>query len=75
MTNDTSDNYLFHNTGKKFEEVAFTQGVALVENGEFVSGMGLDFRDYNNDGFPDIAFVALNNQTFPHFQEQRRDRV
>jgi hypothetical protein len=29
--------------------------------------MGLDFRDFNNDGYPDIAFVALNNQTFPLF--------
>ena len=30
--------------------------------------MGLDFRDFNNDGYPDIAFVALNNQTFPVFR-------
>ena len=30
--------------------------------------MGLDFRDFNNDGYPDIVFVALNNQTFPLFQ-------
>jgi len=30
--------------------------------------MGLDFRDFNNDGYPDIALVALNNQTFPLFQ-------
>jgi hypothetical protein len=30
--------------------------------------MGLDFRDFNNDGYPDIVFVALNNQTFPIFQ-------
>jgi hypothetical protein len=29
--------------------------------------MGLDFRDVNNDGFPDITFVALNSQTFPLF--------
>jgi hypothetical protein len=36
-----------------------------VEDGNFISGMGLDFRDYNNDGYPDIAYVALNNQTFP----------
>jgi hypothetical protein len=27
--------------------------------------MGLDFNDYNNDGYPDIVYVALNNQTFP----------
>src|SRR5579884_1553 len=70
VTNDTYYNYLFHNTGGKFEEVAFQENVALVEDGEFVSGMGLDFRDYNNDGYPDIVFVALNNQTFPLFQNQ-----
>jgi hypothetical protein len=70
VTNDTYYNYLFHNTGQKFEEVAFQEGVALVEDGEFVSGMGLDFRDYNNDGYPDIVFVALTNQTFPLFQNK-----
>jgi len=70
VTNDTYYNYLFHNTGQKFEEVAFQEGVALVEDGDFVSGMGLDFRDYNNDGYPDIVFVALNNQTFPLFQNK-----
>ncbi len=59
---------LFHNLGNKFEEVAFETGVALTEDGSFISGMGLDFRDFNNDGYPDIAFVALNNQTFPLFQ-------
>ena len=67
MTNDTSYNFLFHNTGQKFEEVAFQEGVALDETGNFISGMGLDFRDCNNDGYPDIIFVALNNQTFPLF--------
>jgi hypothetical protein len=68
VTNDASYNSLFHNLGNKFEEVAFEAGVALVEDGSFISGMGLDFRDFNNDGYPDIAFVALNNQTFPLFQ-------
>lgn len=65
VTNDASYNSLFHNTGSKFDEVAFEAGVALPEDGNFVSGMGLDFRDFNNDGFPDISYVALNNQTFP----------
>ena len=68
VTNDASYNSLFHNVGNKFEEVAFETGVALTEDGSFISGMGLDFRDFNNDGYPDIAFVALNNQTFPLFQ-------
>jgi hypothetical protein len=68
VTNDASYNSLFHNVGGKFDEVAFETGVALPEDGGFISGMGLDFRDFNNDGLPDIAFVALNNQTFPLFQ-------
>ena len=68
VTNDASYNFLFHNLGNKFEEVAFEAGVALTEDGQFISGMGLDFRDYNNDAYPDIVFVALPNQTFPIFQ-------
>ena len=65
VTNDASYNFLFHNTGAKFEELAFQKGVALTEDGNFVSGMGLDFRDFDNDGYPDLAFVALAKQTFP----------
>jgi hypothetical protein len=68
VTNDASYNSLFHNKGNKFDELAFDTGVALTEDGSFISGMGLDFRDLNNDGYPDIVFVALNNQTFPIFQ-------
>ncbi len=65
VTNDASYNSLFHNLGSKFEEVAFEAGVALTEDGSFISGMGLDFRDFNNDGYPDIVFVALNQSDFP----------
>jgi len=68
VTNDASYNSFFHNKGDKFDEIAFEAGVALTEDGAFISGMGLDFRDFNNDGYPDIVFVALNNQTFPLFQ-------
>lgn len=68
VPNDAEYNSLFHNLGNKFEEVGLQAGVALPEDGSFVSGMGLDFRDFNNDGYPDIAFVALNDQTFPLFE-------
>jgi hypothetical protein len=69
VTNDGYYNFLFHNLdGVKFEESAFQAGLALVDTGNFVSGMGLDFRDFNNDGYPDIGFVALTNETFPLFQ-------
>ena len=68
VTNDGYYNYLFHNTGSKFQEVALEEGVALVEEGAFISGMGVDFRDIDNDGYPDIVTVAINNQTFPEFR-------
>lgn len=73
VTNDASYNSLFHNLGNKFEEVAFDMGVALTEEGNFISGMGLDFRDFNNDGYPDIGFVALNLQTFPLFESKGKE--
>jgi len=72
VTNDSEYNFLFHNLGKKFEEVAFQTNVALAEDGAFISGMGLDFRDFNNDGYPDIAYVALTSQTFPVYQNTQK---
>ncbi len=68
VTNDAEYNFFFHNVGNKFQEVAFEANAALPEEGDFISGMGLDFRDFNNDGYPDIAYVALNRQTFPLLQ-------
>lgn len=65
VPNDGYYNSMFHNLGDRFEEVAMKAGVALPEDGNFISGMGVDFRDVNNDGLPDIALIALNNQTFP----------
>jgi enediyne biosynthesis protein E4 len=69
VANDKVENSFFHNLGKgKFQEIAFDAGVALEESGRFISGMGVDFRDLDNDGLPDIAFVALDNETFPLFR-------
>jgi hypothetical protein len=75
VTNDKVYNSLFHNKGNgKFEQIAFEAGVALTENGQFISGMGVDFRDLDNDGYPDIAFVALDNETFPIFRNLGKGR-
>jgi hypothetical protein len=69
VANDKVYNSLFHNLGgNRFEEVAFSAGVAVTENGELISGMGADFRDIDNDGLPDIAVVALDDETFPLFK-------
>src|SRR5919108_345880 len=66
VANDKMQNFLFHNLGHgKFEEVALQMGAALLDTGNPISGMGVEFRDYNNDGLPDIAFDALAGETFP----------
>ncbi len=54
--------------GGKFEEVAFDENVALREDGTYISGMGVDFRDLDNDGYPDIVIVALDGETFPIYK-------
>lgn len=69
VTNDKLFNWFFQNKGGgKFDEVGFDANVALREDGTFISGMGVDFRDLDNDGYPDIVLVALDNETFPIYQ-------
>ena len=68
VANDKSFNWFFRNKGGKFDEVGFDVNVALREDGVFISGMGVDFRDLDNDGYPDIVVVALDNETFPIYR-------
>ena len=57
VANDKVYNSYFHNKGGgKFEETSFDAGVALTEDGHFISGMGVDAGDLDNDGLPDIVF-------------------
>ena len=73
VANDKLFNFLFHNKGNgRFDEVGFETGVALPEEGNLISGMGTDFRDINNDGLPDIVIVALQNETFPIYQNNAK---
>jgi len=68
VTNDKLPNFLFHNRGNgTFQETALSAGAALLEHGKPVSSMGVDFRDYDNDGLPDISVTALAGETFPLF--------
>jgi len=69
VANDKVYNSFFHNKGgSKFQEIGFDADVALTMEGQFISGMGVDARDLDNDGFPDLAFVALPYETFPIFR-------
>ena len=69
VTNDNQPNSLFHNLGNgTFEEVALLAGAALRDDGKPVASMGAEFKDYDNDGRPDILFTALAGETFPLFR-------
>ena len=69
VANDTAPNFLFHNEGGgKFREAALEAGVALSGAGKALSSMGVDFRDYNNDGREDLFITALAGETFPLFR-------
>ena len=68
VTNDALPNFLFRNRGDgSFEETALRAGAALPDRGTPVSSMGADFRDYDNDGRPDLVVTALAGETFPLF--------
>jgi hypothetical protein len=72
VTNDAIPDYLFHNRRDgTFEEVALMAGVSVPVSGRPVSSMGADFRDYDNDGRPDIALTALTGETFPLFKNDK----
>jgi hypothetical protein len=56
VANDSSPSLLYHNNeGKSFTETGLTAGVALSSDGREQAGMGVDFGDYDNDGWPDLV--------------------
>ncbi len=71
VANDSVPEQLFHNLHNgKFEEVGVEAGVAYDENGATFSGMGIDFSDYDNDGWPDIIINSLAKQKYALFHNR-----
>jgi hypothetical protein len=69
VSNDTLPNSLLLNQRNgTFKEAAIENGIAFTENGAAISGMGVDARDIDNDGRPDIFETALQNETMPLFR-------
>jgi len=74
VANDTFRNFLFHNNGNgTFSEVGIEKGIAYNENGKSIAGMGVDFRDIDNDGAPDVFVVGMVGDTFPVFLNRAGD--
>lgn len=69
VANDTEPNFLFWNRGGgRFDEMALSRGVAVNQFGQAVSAMGVDWRDLDEDGRPDLFVTALSNEGFLLFR-------
>jgi enediyne biosynthesis protein E4 len=69
VANDSMVEFLYHNKGNgTFEDVALDSQVAVDMDGRTYAGMGVDFADYNNDGWPDLVVTDLANQRYALYQ-------
>jgi enediyne biosynthesis protein E4 len=71
VANDVTAQFLFHNNGDgTFSEVGLDSGAALTSNGKMLSGMGVTFQDYDNDGLPDLLVTQLPHQPYIAFHNE-----
>ena len=69
VANDSMTEFLYHNKGNgTFEELGLISEVAVDGDGRTYAGMGVDFADYNNDGWPDIVITDLAQQRYALYQ-------
>ena len=72
VANDSMAEFLFHNKGNgTFEEMGLNAGVAVDLSGNTFAGMGTDFSDFNNDGFPDLIVDDLANQGYALYRNNQ----
>lgn len=64
VANDTVQNFLFVNRKGRWEEVALAAEVAYGENGQARSGMGVDARDFDNDGWEDLFVTNIDQEMY-----------
>jgi hypothetical protein len=71
VANDGMQQFLFHNNKDgTFSERALEAGVALSDDGSPYAGMGVDFRDYDNDGRPDLIITNLAKQIYAVYHNE-----
>ena len=72
VANDSVAEQLFRNNHDgTFTEVALPSGLAYDQNGRAFAGMGADFGDYKNAGWPSVIVNALANQKYKLFQNNK----
>ncbi|MBZ0256567.1 CRTAC1 family protein [bacterium] len=62
VSNDTTSNLLYENTGGRFEEISILAGAGLSESGDEQGGMGLAIRDVDGDGRLDLAIANYQDE-------------
>jgi hypothetical protein len=70
IANDNDRNLLLRSKGKTLEEIGMETGVAYNGDGRQISGMGVDFADFDGDGRPDIVMTGLRGETFELFHNR-----
>ena len=64
VANDSTPSSLYHNNGDgTFTDVGVQTGVAYSSEGQEQAGMGVDFSDYDNDGWPDLVKGNFSDDT------------
>jgi hypothetical protein len=72
VANDKVPQQLFRNKHDgTFAESALATGMAYDEDGATFSGMGVNFEDYDNDGWPDIFIGDLANQRYALYRNRK----
>jgi hypothetical protein len=72
VANDSFPQQLFRNNRDgTFSEVALESGLAFDQDGKTFAGMGVDFADYDNDGWPDAFVNSLANQRYALFRNNK----
>jgi hypothetical protein len=71
VANDSMAEFLYRNKGDgTFEDVGLASEVAVDIDGRTYAGMGVDFADFNNDGWPDLVVTDLANQRYALYQNK-----
>ena len=63
VANDGTPNFLYENRGGHFVESGLRAGVQYNEDGHAEAGMGVDFGDFDNDGYADLFVTNYSRET------------
>ena len=74
VANDGTPNFLYENRGGHFVESGLRAGVQYNEDGHAEAGMGVDFGDFDNDGYADLFVTNYSRETNTLYWNDGRGR-